>query len=88
MPELAVVLELTQRLCVHNGRSKLLPPTEYFFHKHLGVWEPSHEEELRRALEPALQTQSNRTNFENGFNAVIQNMYDWWLSLAAEAATF
>lgn len=83
VPELTVVLDMVQRLA---GDRALLPQTQHFFHKHLSIWEPSHEAELREVLKPLLSGAQDIAVFEDGFIHVMNTMRYWWDALALEAA--
>lgn len=83
IPELRVVLSLVRYLA--DGRT-LAAETTAFFDRHLNVWEPSHEENLRVAALPLLGTSEAKSAFQAGFTAVAVAMEEWWAELARETA--
>ena len=87
VPELTVVLDLVEFLASKRENKRLHSDTLWFFERHLGTWEPSHEEGLRTAIGALLSGASEEERFEQGFHRVLQTMETWWAALAEEAAS-
>lgn len=80
IPELTLVRRMIE-LLLEGALSYNL---QYFFDMHLNEWEPEHEADLRKSLEPYISPQEYGA-FSEGFRAVLTAMDIWWLQLTAEA---
>jgi hypothetical protein len=87
VPELQVVIHLVQYLASQRDNATLHPETVSFFDRHLGVWEPGHEAELKKAIDPYLTNEMVKTeSFKSGFLQVMHIMERWWHELTREAS--
>ncbi len=87
VPELRIVQQLVIRLAQEkNGRGiskgSIL---EDFFDRHLSIWEPGHEDGIRKACPPYMNDSKQLADFEKGFRDTMNTMDAWWGQLYADA---
>lgn len=84
VPELRIVMDLTDKLSERLTGSHLKDgDLKRFFAMHLGEWEPSHEDNLRKTLANHIGP-SDYASFKTGFHDVMKTMDVWWNGLDAE----
>ncbi|MBI4895609.1 MAG: DUF3865 domain-containing protein [Candidatus Aenigmarchaeota archaeon] len=90
VPELVVVKRVLDRLSVlSNGRELSRDGIlQKFFDKHLGKWEPGHEQGLLKAYEIYIKKQHQLEDFEHGFRSMLTEMDLWWYGMYSESFAF
>lgn len=89
VPELEIVWKVIEHFVslrgnMGDGYDELVK----FFDIHLGVWEPGHEDGLRKACQAHTATDAEaRKQFEEGFRDVLAAMDLWWRELAVEGGS-
>lgn len=85
-PEISIIQELILKLThrVKGARSELNSLLGSFLDMHLYVWEPGHEEGLRKEIDKLLSVEQLE-NFQEGFESTIDAMDTLWTNLLREA---
>ena len=67
-------------------RSNIKLPKElrYYFESHIGEIEIGHEMRLKECCKSYLKTNSDFTDFEEGFRGILKIMSTWWIGLNFE----
>ena len=86
MPELKIVLDIINKIFLDVKGFKIPSSTllATFFEKHLNIWEPRHEDDIKKWSREKIKTDSEQALFENGFRDVVRAMDKWWRGLAKE----
>lgn len=74
VPELIIVRSLIESLLEMELEGEL----DDFFRRHVGEFEPGHEEDLRIAVATVLDAEYKRSAFMTGFRGVMTAMDRWW----------
>ena len=87
VPELVIVRSAVEKAisiitCSPMVRSGYLGK---FFDAHLKIWEPGHEEGLRRTSEAYITTSESQIGFEKGFRDTMKAMDSMWIGLYNES---
>jgi hypothetical protein len=85
VPELIIVRDILTLYLKKVGGCGIEGTLKLFFDKHLGDWEPGHENGLFVTV-PTYMTKGSVAAFAEGFGEVLSAMDVWWSELAKEAS--